>query len=160
MDLKEQLIERAHKMVPNAKQEESHVMSAVELHKGGHHSSLIIGEEKLVKNEIVDDDTNKVTERSSASMTVVNPAGKTMNQKSESNVPFTCDQLLDTKTQIVGLSLPECRIEESKKEESASMVTDEVINRGSALGRNSNLMRAEISEGIDLFNHSQSIMKS
>lgn len=83
-----------------------------------------------------------------------------MNQKSESNVPFTCDQLLDTKTQIVGLSLPECRIEESKKEESASMVTDEVINRGSALGRNSNLMRAEISEGIDLFNHSQSIMKS
>ena len=40
------------------------------------------------------------------------------------------------------------------------MVTDEVINRGSALGRNSNLMQAEISEGIDLFNHSQSIMKS
>ena len=90
MDLKEQLIERAHKMVPNAKQEESHVMSAVELHKGGHHSSLIIGEEKLVKNEIVDDDTNKVTERSSASMTALFDSCKPCWQNNEPKVRIEC----------------------------------------------------------------------
>ena len=88
----------------------------------------------------MDDETNKVTERSSASVTVVNPAVDTYNLKSESNAPVVAEAPQDAKTHLGDPSVPHSRIEESKKEESASMVTDEVINRGGIPGRNSNLM--------------------
>lgn len=56
-------------------------------------------------------------------------------------------------------SLPESCIEEGKKEDFGSSETD-LVYVGGDNGRVSNMMQAEISEGIDLFNHSQSNMQS
>ena len=107
-----------------AKNEDQQVMSAAELHKAGQHSSLIIGEQQVMENQPNDDESNKVTEHSSASVTVVNPAANTYNQKSESNAPLATEPPQDAKTNMCGPSIHNSRIEESKKEDSASMVTD------------------------------------